>query len=96
MGAVIAYGAEKQVTANSTLDFSVYIAVPQGVSLKIRLARANQNYVFQVREGMLVVGIGVRRGLYKGVEDGRRTPTRRTPAHSQGVKGLGMAGPSDT
>jgi len=48
MGAVIAYGAEKQVTANSTLDFSVYIAVPQGVSLKIRLARANQNYVFQV------------------------------------------------
>ena len=48
MGAVLAYGAEKQITANSALDFAVNVAFPQGVSVKVRLARANQNYIFQV------------------------------------------------
>jgi len=48
MGAVLAYGAEKQITGNSALDFAVNVAFPQGVSVKIRLARANQNYIFQV------------------------------------------------
>jgi len=48
MGAVVLYGAEKQMTGNSALEFSVSVAVPQGVSVKIRLARANQNYIFQV------------------------------------------------
>lgn len=42
------YGIEKQVTANSGLDFSVSVSWPGGVSLKVRLARASQNYIFQV------------------------------------------------
>ena len=53
MGAVLAYGAEKQITGNSALDFAVNVAFPQGVSVKIRLARANQNYIFQVDDCLI-------------------------------------------
>ena len=55
VGAVIAYGAEKQITANSALDFAINVAIPQGVSVKIRLKRANQNYTFQVRKMFLLL-----------------------------------------
>ena len=48
MGALFVYGAEKQITANSAIEFACNVAVPQGVSVKIRLSRANQNYIFQV------------------------------------------------
>ncbi|KAM6980785.1 dnaJ homolog subfamily C member 11 [Aplochiton taeniatus] len=47
-GTVVEYGAERKISRHSVLAATVSIGVPQGVTLKIRLARANQTYLFPV------------------------------------------------
>ncbi|XP_024863095.1 dnaJ homolog subfamily C member 11 isoform X2 [Kryptolebias marmoratus] len=47
-GTVIEYGAERKISRHSVLSATVSIGVPQGVTLKIKLARASQIYLFPV------------------------------------------------
>uniref|UniRef100_A0A3Q2US35 DnaJ homolog subfamily C member 11 n=1 Tax=Haplochromis burtoni TaxID=8153 RepID=A0A3Q2US35_HAPBU len=47
-GTVVEYGAERKISRHSILSATVSIGVPQGVTLKIKLARANQTYLFPV------------------------------------------------
>ncbi|KAM9523611.1 dnaJ homolog subfamily C member 11 [Salvelinus alpinus] len=47
-GTVVEYGAERKISRHSVLAATVSVGVPQGVTLKIRLARANQTYLFPV------------------------------------------------
>ncbi|XP_071750578.1 dnaJ homolog subfamily C member 11-like [Centroberyx gerrardi] len=47
-GTVVEYGAERKISRHSVLSATVSIGVPQGVTLKIRLARASQTYLFPV------------------------------------------------
>ncbi|KAK6321451.1 dnaJ homolog subfamily C member 11 [Coregonus clupeaformis] len=47
-GTVLEYGAERKISRHSVLAATVSVGVPQGVTLKIRLARANQTYLFPV------------------------------------------------
>ncbi|KAM3621230.1 uncharacterized protein V6R79_008268 [Siganus canaliculatus] len=47
-GTVVEYGAERKISRHSVLSAAVSIGVPQGVTLKIKLARANQTYLFPV------------------------------------------------
>lgn len=47
-GAVFEYSAEKKVSEHSSLSAAVSIGVPTGVTLKIKLTRANQTYVFPI------------------------------------------------
>ncbi|XP_068455154.1 dnaJ homolog subfamily C member 11-like [Clinocottus analis] len=47
-GTVLEYGAERKISRHSVLSASVSIGVPQGVTLKIKLARASQTYLFPV------------------------------------------------
>jgi DnaJ family protein C protein 11 len=48
-GAIMEYGAEKKVSQHSWLAASVVVGFPSGVTLKIKLNRANQTYTFPVR-----------------------------------------------
>ncbi|PNF16476.1 DnaJ subfamily C member 11 [Cryptotermes secundus] len=48
-GAVVEYGAEKKVSQHSWLAASVAVGIPSGVTLKIKLSRANQTYIFPIR-----------------------------------------------
>ncbi|XP_061731368.1 dnaJ homolog subfamily C member 11-like [Nerophis ophidion] len=45
-GTVVEYGAERKISRHSVLSASVSVGVPQGVTLKIKLARASQTYLF--------------------------------------------------
>ncbi|XP_028825128.1 dnaJ homolog subfamily C member 11-like [Denticeps clupeoides] len=47
-GTVVEYGAERKISQHSVLAATVSIGVPQGVSLKLRLNRASQTYLFPV------------------------------------------------
>ncbi|XP_063224504.1 dnaJ homolog subfamily C member 11 [Bacillus rossius redtenbacheri] len=47
-GALLEYGAEKKLSQHSTVAASVILGVPTGVTLKIKLTRASQSYVFPV------------------------------------------------
>uniref|UniRef100_A0A3Q3KNL5 J domain-containing protein n=2 Tax=Monopterus albus TaxID=43700 RepID=A0A3Q3KNL5_MONAL len=47
-GTVVEYGAERKISRHSVLSATVSVGVPQGVTLKIKLARANQTYLFPV------------------------------------------------
>ncbi|XP_034022896.1 dnaJ homolog subfamily C member 11-like [Thalassophryne amazonica] len=47
-GTVVEYGAERKISRHSVLSATVSIGVPQGVTLKIRLSRASQTYLFPV------------------------------------------------
>ncbi|XP_030586269.1 dnaJ homolog subfamily C member 11 [Archocentrus centrarchus] len=47
-GTVVEYGAERKISRHSILSATVSVGVPQGVTLKIKLARANQTYLFPV------------------------------------------------
>uniref|UniRef100_A0A671LTF0 DnaJ homolog subfamily C member 11 n=1 Tax=Sinocyclocheilus anshuiensis TaxID=1608454 RepID=A0A671LTF0_9TELE len=47
-GTVVEYGAERKISPHSVLAATVSIGVPQGVSLKIRLNRASQTYLFPI------------------------------------------------
>uniref|UniRef100_A0A3B3VV22 DnaJ homolog subfamily C member 11 n=1 Tax=Poecilia latipinna TaxID=48699 RepID=A0A3B3VV22_9TELE len=47
-GTVVEYGAERKISRHSVLSATVSIGVPQGVTLKIKLSRASQTYLFPV------------------------------------------------
>ncbi|XP_067095977.1 dnaJ homolog subfamily C member 11a [Osmerus mordax] len=47
-GTVVEYGAERKISRHSVLGATVSVGVPQGVSLKIKLNRANQTYFFPI------------------------------------------------
>ncbi|KAK5617423.1 DnaJ (Hsp40), subfamily C, member 11 [Crenichthys baileyi] len=47
-GTVVEYGAERKISRHSILSATVSIGVPQGVTLKIKLSRASQTYLFPV------------------------------------------------
>ncbi|KAE8298151.1 DnaJ-like protein subfamily C member 11 [Larimichthys crocea] len=47
-GTVVEYGAERKISRHSVLSATVSIGVPQGVTLKIKLARASQTYLFPI------------------------------------------------
>ncbi|XP_061641849.1 dnaJ homolog subfamily C member 11 isoform X2 [Phyllopteryx taeniolatus] len=47
-GTVLEYGAERKISRHSVLSATVSVGVPQGVTLKIKLARASQTYLFPV------------------------------------------------
>lgn len=47
-GTVVEYGAERKISRHSVLSASVSVGVPQGVTLKIKLSRASQTYLFPV------------------------------------------------
>ncbi|KAK7877541.1 hypothetical protein WMY93_031758 [Mugilogobius chulae] len=47
-GTVVEYGAERKISRHSVLSATVSVGVPQGVTLKIRLSRASQTYLFPV------------------------------------------------
>ncbi|XP_041945030.1 dnaJ homolog subfamily C member 11 [Alosa pseudoharengus] len=47
-GTVVEYGAERKISQHSVLAATVSIGVPQGVSLKLRLNRASQTYLFPI------------------------------------------------
>ncbi|XP_075912530.1 dnaJ homolog subfamily C member 11 isoform X1 [Petromyzon marinus] len=47
-GAVLEYGAERRVSRHSTLGAAVCVGVPQGVTLRLKLHRASQSYVFPI------------------------------------------------
>ncbi|XP_074109454.1 dnaJ homolog subfamily C member 11 [Cotesia typhae] len=48
LGAYVEYGAEKKVSKHSALSASVRVGVPSGVTLRIKLIRATQTYVFPI------------------------------------------------
>ncbi|XP_068598743.1 dnaJ homolog subfamily C member 11-like [Brachionichthys hirsutus] len=47
-GTVVEYGAERKISRHSVLSATVSIGVPHGVTLKIKLARASQTYLFPI------------------------------------------------
>ncbi|KAJ8259493.1 hypothetical protein GJAV_G00169950 [Gymnothorax javanicus] len=47
-GMVVEYGVERKISRHSVLGATVSIGVPQGVSLKIKLNRASQTYLFPI------------------------------------------------
>ncbi|XP_059384826.1 dnaJ homolog subfamily C member 11-like [Carassius carassius] len=47
-GTLVEYGAERKISRHSVVAATVSIGVPQGVSLKIRLNRASQTYLFPI------------------------------------------------
>lgn len=47
-GAVFEYGVERKVSNHSTLGATVVVGIPVGVTLKIKLTRAQQTYLFPV------------------------------------------------
>ncbi|XP_028261302.1 dnaJ homolog subfamily C member 11-like [Parambassis ranga] len=47
-GTVVEYGAERKISRHSVLSATVSMGVPQGVTLKIKLARASQTYLFPI------------------------------------------------
>ncbi|XP_026280653.1 dnaJ homolog subfamily C member 11 [Frankliniella occidentalis] len=49
LGARISYGAQKQVTDHSTVGATVTVGVPHGVSLTLKLTRADQTYLLPVQ-----------------------------------------------
>ncbi|XP_034934623.1 dnaJ homolog subfamily C member 11 [Chelonus insularis] len=48
LGAYLEYGAEKKVSKHSALSASVRVGVPNGVTLRIKLIRASQSYLFPI------------------------------------------------
>ncbi|XP_077458069.1 dnaJ homolog subfamily C member 11-like [Stigmatopora argus] len=47
-GTVLEYGAERKISRHSVLSATVSVGVPQGITLKLKLARASQTYLFPI------------------------------------------------
>lgn len=47
-GYMVEYGAEKKVSKYSTVVASVSIGSPNGVTLKVKLIRSSQSYIFPI------------------------------------------------
>ncbi|CAB0005493.1 unnamed protein product [Nesidiocoris tenuis] len=48
-GAEMSYGAEKKISEQSTVAATIVIGVPSGVTLRLRLSRASQNYLMPIQ-----------------------------------------------
>ncbi|KAK0166629.1 hypothetical protein PV327_004121 [Microctonus hyperodae] len=48
MGAYLEYGAEKKVSKHSSLSASVRVGIPTGVTLRIKIVRTSQTYLFPI------------------------------------------------
>ncbi|KAH8041726.1 hypothetical protein HPB51_017528 [Rhipicephalus microplus] len=47
-GAIVEYGVEKKISQHNTIGATMVIGVPSGVTLKLRLNRATQSFVFPI------------------------------------------------
>ncbi|XP_037284493.2 dnaJ homolog subfamily C member 11 [Rhipicephalus microplus] len=47
-GAIVEYGVEKKISQHNTIGATMVIGVPTGVTLKLRLNRATQSFVFPI------------------------------------------------
>ncbi|XP_055926160.1 dnaJ homolog subfamily C member 11-like [Argiope bruennichi] len=47
-GAILEYGCQKKVSKNSTVGASMILGVPSGVTLKLKITRANQTFLFPI------------------------------------------------
>eukprot|EP00095_Tigriopus_kingsejongensis_P005439 maker-scaffold224_size251237-snap-gene-0.18 protein:Tk05439 transcript:maker-scaffold224_size251237-snap-gene-0.18-mRNA-1 annotation:"-like protein subfamily c member 11" len=48
-GGILEYGVEKKVTSHSTLGATMVIGIPVGITLRIKLTRAQQTYLFPIQ-----------------------------------------------
>jgi len=48
LGSMVLYGCERQISEHSNLAATVRVGIPDGVSLKLKLTRANQVYSFPI------------------------------------------------
>ncbi|UYV79553.1 DNAJC11 [Cordylochernes scorpioides] len=48
LGALLEYGMDTKLSRHSTLGASVVVGIPSGITLKIKLHRASQSYVFPI------------------------------------------------
>ena len=49
IGAMLEYGVERRVTQHSTLGATVIVGIPIGVSLRIKVTRSQQTYLFPIQ-----------------------------------------------
>lgn len=47
-GAVVEYGCDKKISSRSTVGAAMVIGVPSGVTLKLKVNRANQTFIFPI------------------------------------------------
>ncbi|CAN7987533.1 unnamed protein product [Ixodes pacificus] len=47
-GAVVEYGCERKISQHNTVGASMVIGIPTGITLKLKLNRASQTYVFPI------------------------------------------------
>jgi hypothetical protein len=47
-GAMIEYGVERRVSTHSTLGATMVVGIPVGVTLRVKLVRASQTYIFPI------------------------------------------------
>uniref|UniRef100_A0A224YLI0 DnaJ-like protein subfamily C member 11 n=1 Tax=Rhipicephalus zambeziensis TaxID=60191 RepID=A0A224YLI0_9ACAR len=47
-GAIVEYGVEKKISQHNTIGATMVIGIPTGVTLKLRLNRATQSFVFPI------------------------------------------------
>ena len=47
-GAILEYGVEKKVTKHSTLGATMVVGIPVGVTLRIKVQRGQQTYLFPI------------------------------------------------
>lgn len=47
-GAVVEYGCERKISQHNTVGATMVIGIPTGITLKLRLNRATQSYVFPI------------------------------------------------
>ncbi len=59
-GAIVEYGVERQVTRHSVLGATMVVGVPVGITLRIKLTRGQQTYLFPLRLSDEVINISLR------------------------------------
>ena len=47
-GAILEYGVERKITAHSVLGATMVVGVPVGVTLRIKVTRGQQAYLFPI------------------------------------------------
>uniref|UniRef100_A0A023GL89 J domain-containing protein n=1 Tax=Amblyomma triste TaxID=251400 RepID=A0A023GL89_AMBTT len=47
-GAIVEYGCEKKISQHNTVGATMVIGIPSGITLKLRLNRASQSYIFPI------------------------------------------------
>ncbi|KAK8760295.1 hypothetical protein V5799_028436 [Amblyomma americanum] len=47
-GAIVEYGCERKISQHNTVGATMVIGIPSGITLKLRLNRASQSYIFPI------------------------------------------------